>query len=301
MRYTPSSSSQPKSEDSEPSTPDLLYADPDATSYPSTASPAEFAPQWDDSHHHPYTMAAAYGYESVAESYAAETAAMRDYYPLADDVHGAPQDAGAVYHDFHPDPHQPHPASVAAASVHAPRPVRCSGSPPFLTPEERLGAFAMQVDAAQGMPANPMLIDLAAGAPAPAPQISIPQVPAMPSPTEPTLAEAAVESVFVFVFISLPPLTCFFLLLQVLATGDVLLPGRRRGRRAAIPPISAVSVRHAGLRATRLARGHRARDALLHAHALSRDGGVTREPRRAAPLFVLRSPSPRLLPRCAIP
>ena len=153
----------PKSEDSEPSTPELLHPSRDGSSLASTASPTQFASQWEDAHHQ-YSMAASYGFDAPAtEHYAADAAAMHEYYDpssyhLPDDIHAcAPQDVSPVY----------------ASSVHAPRPVRCGGSPPsFLTPEERLGAFqGMGVGVA--MQQNPMLLE-------PAAQIAIPQVPAMP-------------------------------------------------------------------------------------------------------------------------
>ncbi|KAI0699147.1 hypothetical protein C8T65DRAFT_697716 [Cerioporus squamosus] len=185
----------------EPSTPDLLYPDIDR-SYESTSSPTDYASHWDESQ---YTMAASYGYEHpAAESYG-EPAHMAEYYEqpsyavaVAEDAHAYQHhDASPLYHEV-PDRHP-----AAATSVHAPRPVRCTGSPTFLSPEERMSAFAVP-EGAQGMHGlqgmeeiehNSMLISLASGAEA-APQIALPQVPPM-APTEPALEEAAVAVEYV--------------------------------------------------------------------------------------------------------
>ncbi|TFK84929.1 hypothetical protein K466DRAFT_495705 [Polyporus arcularius HHB13444] len=176
----------------EPSTPDLLYPDIDR-SYESTSSPPDYTSHWDDSQ---YSMAASYGYEHPAESYP-ESAHMAEYYEqpsyVAEDAHAYHHhDASPMYHEVP----EHHPA--AAASVHAPRPVRCTGSPTFLSPQERMGAFPVPEGAhgmhgMQGMEEiahNSMLLSLASGA-EPAPQIALPQVPPM-APTEPALEEAAV-------------------------------------------------------------------------------------------------------------
>ena len=138
---------------------------------------------------------ASYGYENAMEVYG-EPHAMHDYYDqpqytVAEDPHVYPPHAPSpMYHEVHEQ--QQHPAS---ASVLAPRPVRCTGSPTFLSPEERMGAFAMPAEAQgvqgmQGMQPNSMLINLAAAA-EPAPQIALPQLPPMP-PADPALEEAAV-------------------------------------------------------------------------------------------------------------
>ena len=186
----------------EPSTPHLLYADPER-SYQSAASSAEYGSHWDESQ---YSVVANYGYEHPTEAYA-EVAPVADYYeqpsyPVADDAHAYhQQDASSMYHEVS----EPHPAAVATTSVHAPRPVRCTGSPTFLSPEQRMGAFPVPADP-QGMPGmqdaqvgmqrmediqhNAMLISLGSVAET-APQIAIPQVPPM-APTEPALEETVV-------------------------------------------------------------------------------------------------------------
>ncbi|KAI0747203.1 hypothetical protein C8Q80DRAFT_1121800 [Daedaleopsis nitida] len=203
----------------EPSTPELVYPDTDADSL-SNSSPVDYSPHWVDSQ---YSMASSYGYDNATAHPYGEPAPMHDYYeqsssyPIADDAH--------VYHSqnasplFHEAPEQ-HPLAAAvsapaappmsSASVHAPRPLRCTGgSPLFLSPEERLGAFAVPAEAQaqaqlqglqglhlQAMQPQPhphthharnLLINLAPAAVEPAPQIALPQVPPMP----PTIAEAA--------------------------------------------------------------------------------------------------------------
>ncbi len=147
-------------------------------------------------------MASSYGYENAVDAYA-ESAAMHDYYvqpsyPVTDDTHVYhSQEASPVYHEA-PEQHP------AMASVHAPRPVRCTQSPTFLSPEERIGAFVVSAEAhaqAQSMQGvhemqaiqhnhNGMLISLA-GPAEPAPQIALPQLPPM-APTEAALEDVPV-------------------------------------------------------------------------------------------------------------
>ncbi|KAH9930462.1 uncharacterized protein BXZ73DRAFT_47582 [Epithele typhae] len=174
-----------KSENSGTSTPDLLYSEQDSHMFESTASPAEFASQqWEDAQ---YAIPTSFGYDNVHhEGFAAEQAAMADYYEAsssayahAAEAHPAPE----PFHDF-VEHHAP-------AAVHAPRPVRCLGSPTFLTPEQRLDAFGMRVDA-HGMHHNPMLVNLASAAADGAPHIALPQVPPM-QPSESSLSDHGMD------------------------------------------------------------------------------------------------------------
>nr|VWO96403.1 Zn(2)-C6 fungal-type domain-containing protein [Ganoderma boninense] len=199
------------------STPELSFAEPDMHAHAHSHSPVGYHPHHHDAHYG--SLAAAYEYDgAVGDAYAGHepAAALGEYYEHAAYADGpaayfasAPVGVGAgsaaqMYHEA-TDPHG------AAASVHAPRPVRCTGSPAFLTPEEhhQLGAFAAAADAhthvhihghghhahhARGLQHHndPMLISLAAADEA-APQMALPQVPLMPSPTDPALDAGAVE------------------------------------------------------------------------------------------------------------
>ncbi|KAI1785059.1 hypothetical protein LXA43DRAFT_169490 [Ganoderma leucocontextum] len=167
------------------STPELSFADVDAH------SPIGYHPHGDDVH---YPLAVPYEYDSAAADAYHEPAAVGDYYahsPYAESYFSPGSGPSQMYHEA-TDPHS------AATSVHAPRPVRCTGSPTFLTPEEQMGAFAaMPSDAdTQGLqhPHDPMLISLAAADEA-APQMSLSQVPLIPSSTDPALDASAVEYV----------------------------------------------------------------------------------------------------------
>ena len=184
------------------STPELSFADTDAHSH----SPSGYHhphSHGDDAHYSSLAVAAAYEYESAAADAYHEPAAIGEYYahsPYAEGGYFSPPvgvgsgSAAQMYHEA-TDPH-------AAASVHAPRPVRCTGSPTFLTPEEQLGAFAAEAHThahahahhARGLHhhhSDPMLISLAADEAAS--QMSLPQVPLMPSATDPALEAGAVE------------------------------------------------------------------------------------------------------------
>ncbi|PIL28245.1 transcription factor [Ganoderma sinense ZZ0214-1] len=196
------------------STPELSFAEPDALAH----SPASAG-----YHHHSHdahygSLAAAYEYDgAVGDAYAGhEPAALGEYYEHAPYADGAgayfsspPVGSGSAAQMYHEatDPH-----AAAAASVHAPRPLRCTGSPTFLTPEEhhQLGPFAAAAaDAhthahhghghhahahARGLQHHddPMLISLAAADEA-APQMALAQVALMPSSTDPALDAGAVE------------------------------------------------------------------------------------------------------------
>ncbi|KAI0360271.1 hypothetical protein OH77DRAFT_1393123 [Trametes cingulata] len=174
---SPSESTQPfaprplKLEDPEFSTPDLLYPD-SASMSDSASSSAEYSSPWDDA---PYTSGVRYGYDTPSESFG--EANMGDYYDspsytIDTHVHAYPsQHMSTVY--FQQD------AAQHAAAVHAPRPVRCTGSPSFLAPEEQPSSFSSSCEP-QMLQHDDMLMSLPATAEA-TPQIAIPQLPPMPS------------------------------------------------------------------------------------------------------------------------
>ncbi|KAJ8481261.1 hypothetical protein ONZ51_g6105 [Trametes cubensis] len=176
---SPAEESQPfvtqplKIEEADMATPDLLYPDNCSTS-DSGSNSTGFSPVWD---HAAYTTEAPCGYESPSSFHEANAAA--DYY-------NSPSYAVDVdMQTYHPENISPiHPSSEGAsqhpaAAVHAPRPVRCVGSPSFLTPEEQPATFSSSCEA-QIFQHDDMLINLPSTA-EPAPQIAIPQIPPMPS------------------------------------------------------------------------------------------------------------------------
>ncbi|KAI0777822.1 hypothetical protein BD413DRAFT_189868 [Trametes elegans] len=162
-----------KLEECGPSTPDLLYPDSASTS-DSSSSAAEYCPTWDDS---PYSPHAAYGYDSPPDSYV--DSGVADYYDspsyvVGSDMHAyPPQDVSPMY--FHQE------LAPLPSAVHAPRPVRCTGSPAFLAPEELQPTGYPAACDAQMFQHDEMLIDFAAATADPAPQIALPQLPPMSS------------------------------------------------------------------------------------------------------------------------
>ena len=170
------------------STPELSFADVEANTFQPTASSADFDSHYEDPQ---YSIAAQYEYERAIEAYG-ESAAVPDYYDqvpytVAHDAqvyHPRDVSQSQIYHEA-TDHHS------AASSVHAPRPVRCTSSPSFLSPEERIGAFATSFDSQGPQQSDAMLLHLATAGEA-TPQIALPQVPPM-APTEAPTEGNAVE------------------------------------------------------------------------------------------------------------
>ena len=159
----------------------------------------------DDVHYPARAVATYQPYDGTADAYHEPAATISDYYehsPYAEGGYFSPpgSDASQMYHEA-TDPHSAATAS-AALSVHAPRPVRCAGSPTFLTPEEQMGAFdahphhphvAADARGLHTHHSDPMLISLAAADEAAAAQMSLAQVALISSSTDPTLEASAVE------------------------------------------------------------------------------------------------------------
>ncbi|KAI0646711.1 hypothetical protein C8Q79DRAFT_1000965 [Trametes meyenii] len=178
--------------------PDLLYYDSASASGSSSPSTAYGSP-WNDAF---YPAEPPYGFvdSPSAEPYD-HCGGVADFYEppphpytMDPEMHAyQPHQPSPTY--FHP-PALPGPLSpTPGPAVHAPRPLRCTGSPSFLAPEARppRAAFSSSslpavVAGCSDLDAQPfahahaddMLIDLCAPA-QPAPQIAIPQLPPMPS------------------------------------------------------------------------------------------------------------------------
>ncbi|KAI8971324.1 hypothetical protein BD414DRAFT_449065 [Trametes punicea] len=160
-----------KMEDSDFSTPDLLYADNCSTS-DTASTDTDFRTTWDD---------AQYGEEArywPPQCYQG-TSAMEYYDPPS--YPGNLQVGDVQVHAYPPGDisttYAPKDASQAPAGLHAPRPVRCVGSPSFLVPPQQPGNFPCEGHIFRP---DDMLVDLSHAA-QPAPQIAIPHVPPMPS------------------------------------------------------------------------------------------------------------------------
>ncbi|TBU57121.1 hypothetical protein BD310DRAFT_569004 [Dichomitus squalens] len=159
------------------STPELSFSDTHSSSFDSTTPSIHFHSHYDDAQ---YPIMVGYEYEGTVDAFG-ESAAVGDYYDQASYTvtHGAQahqlQNASQVYHEA-TDHHS------AASSVHAPRPVRCTSSPSFLSPEERIGTFATSFDSQTPQHCDAMLINLATASEV-APQIMLPHVPPM-APTQ---------------------------------------------------------------------------------------------------------------------
>ncbi|KAI0366092.1 hypothetical protein BV20DRAFT_953067 [Pilatotrama ljubarskyi] len=159
-----------KLEDPEFSTPDLLYPD-SASISDSASSSAEYSSPWDDAR---YTSGARYAYDSSSESFGEGN--MGDYYDSPSYTIDTHMQAYASQHMSAPVYFEQE-ASQHAAAVHAPRPVRCTGSPSFLAPEEQPSNFSSSCEA-QMLQHDDMLMSLSTPAEA-TPQIAIPQLPPM--------------------------------------------------------------------------------------------------------------------------
>ncbi|KAI0674712.1 hypothetical protein C8Q78DRAFT_613581 [Trametes maxima] len=176
--------------------PDLLYYDSATATASGSSSPSTaYGSPWDDTF---FPAEASYGFHSPASD-------PYDQCGVADFYEPPPPPSYTMDPEMHAyQPHQPsptyfhHPALAIAgappsAAVHAPRPVRCTGSPSFLAPEERPPVFSSSSPSSLGCEAqmfahsgDDMLIDLCSPA-EPAPQIAIPQLPPMPSAHTPAV------------------------------------------------------------------------------------------------------------------
>ncbi|KAJ2966909.1 hypothetical protein NUW54_g13668 [Trametes sanguinea] len=120
-----------------------------------------------------YEQGTLYPSNSSSDSSRSTTGTMEYYDP-------PPYPADADMHSYQssdmPSAYEPHPSHPAA--VHAPRPVRCVGSPSFLAADEPPAHFSPC--ATQVSQHDDMLMSFSAVA-EPTPQIALPHVPPMPS------------------------------------------------------------------------------------------------------------------------
>ncbi|KAI0824963.1 hypothetical protein BC628DRAFT_1419700 [Trametes gibbosa] len=145
-------------------TPELVFVDSADTSDTASSSTAEYYSPWEDI---PYHAGPAPEYASPSHSFGEP-----DYY----------DSPSYSLHAYHPQQIPPnyfaqHAPQHPAAAVHAPRPVRCTGSPPFLAQQAHLSSSCEPHIFAH----DDMLIDFASTAES-ASQIALPQLPPMAPP-----------------------------------------------------------------------------------------------------------------------
>ncbi|OJT02783.1 hypothetical protein TRAPUB_6639 [Trametes pubescens] len=159
-----------KLEEPDYATPDLIYPDSADTSDTASSS-AEYHSPWEDATYH---AEAPYVYNSPAESFGEPRVGEYFESPVyVADTDMTPYHAQPAYF---PQGSSQHPA----AAVHAPRPVRCTGSPSFLSPQAQHARLASSCEAPLFAHDSDMLINMSPAA-EPSSQIAIPQLPSMQS------------------------------------------------------------------------------------------------------------------------
>ncbi|KAI0634664.1 hypothetical protein C8Q77DRAFT_1216753 [Trametes polyzona] len=172
-----------KLEESELATPDLMHTDsPDSSD---SASPsADYCSPWEDA---TYPCGGLYGSHSPSESFG--DLKLPNYYNSPSYAPGTNMEPYQTQHLS--QQYFPQAAPQLPAAVHAPRPVRCTGSPTFLSPHEQQAHLASSCEPSF-YPHDDMLINMSAAS-EPAPQIAIPQLPSMPSADLAAVHGGAVE------------------------------------------------------------------------------------------------------------